>query len=122
MFQCHCELCRKQTGTSSSSGAVVEQRNFQWLSGEHSIGKWEKSTGFTSHFCNYCGSTVPNQFRGSDLYWIPVGLLDGKDIVTVANLFECEKADWSNINSTVNSYQTKPEVESLIPLLLRENR
>lgn len=122
MFQCHCELCRKQGGTASSCGAVVEQQSFHWLSGEHSIGKWEKNSGFTSHFCRQCGSSVPNQFRDSSLYWIPAGLLDGSNITTVANLFVCEKAEWSNVVSTANAYQTKPGVESLIPLLLKENR
>lgn len=122
MFQCHCELCRKQAGTASSCGAVVDHQSFHWLSGQQSIGKWEKSSGFSSHFCTKCGSPVPNQFRGSGLYWVPVGLLDGSNITTVANLFVCDKASWSNVDSAANSYQTKPSVETLIPLLLGENR
>lgn len=42
MYQCHCEQCRKQTGTASSCGTVVEVALFNWLSGEKDIGSWGK--------------------------------------------------------------------------------
>ncbi|TGN39113.1 GFA family protein [Marinobacter confluentis] len=121
MFQCHCQLCRKQAGTASSCGAIVETCDFHWLSGESRIGKWEKESGFSSHFCKRCGSSVPNQFRDSGLYWIPVGLLDDSTMVTVANLFVDEKVSWSNVDSSVNPHQTKPRVDSLIRSVLKEN-
>ncbi|WP_460237447.1 GFA family protein [Aurantivibrio plasticivorans] len=121
MYQCHCEQCRKQTGTASSCGAVVKEESFSWLSGESCVSKWEKSTGFTSHFCNVCGSSVPNKFRGNPFYWVPVGALDSENIATVANLFLCEKANWSNVISSENSYETKPSIESLVSMLVNNN-
>lgn len=118
MYQCHCEQCRKQTGTASSCGTVVKEERFVWLTGEKNIGVWEKDSGFTSHFCRSCGSSVPNKFRGYPYYWIPVGTLDSANVVTVANLYSCEKARWSNVVSGVNSYETKPSIKSLVKLLV----
>lgn len=121
IYQCHCEQCRKQTGTASSCGAVIKEDLFFWLSGENNVGRWEKETGFTSHFCKTCGSSVPNKFRGNPYYWVPVGSLDSENVVTVANLFVCEKSKWSNVSSEVNSYETRPPVESLVQLLIGED-
>jgi hypothetical protein len=121
MYQCHCEQCRKQTGTGSSCGSVVTNDRFVWISGETKIKKWEKDSGFTSHFCSNCGSSVPNKFRGQELYWIPVGLVEGNKVETVANIFSCEKASWSNVSSQVNSYATKPDIELMVKLLCDES-
>lgn len=117
MYQCHCDLCRKQSGTASSCGAVVAASQFRWLSGEEQIHKWEKETGFTSHFCAQCGSSVPNAFKGRPFYWVPVGALEGDHIDTVVNLFVSEKPGWSNVDSSQNPYESRPEVEELLRLL-----
>ncbi|AWB65381.1 hypothetical protein C2869_02515 [Saccharobesus litoralis] len=121
MYQCHCEQCRKQTGTASSCGTVVTEDSFHWLCGEQKISQWHKSTGFTSHFCQTCGSSVPNKFRGHPFYWVPVGSLDHPNVTTVANLFLCEKVEWSNVNSADNAYDTKPSIESLMDILIADN-
>jgi len=117
IYQCHCEQCRKQTGTASSCGAVVKVENFKWLSNTSPISTWEKGSGFTSHFCSVCGSSVPNEFRGNPFYWVPVGLVEDGEIETVANLFVCEKINWSNVNSKINPYSKKPEIHELVKLL-----
>lgn len=36
----------------------------------------KKETGFTSSFCNRCGSPVPNKINGTNYMWIPLGLLE----------------------------------------------
>lgn len=117
VYQCHCSLCRKQTGTASSCGTVVHIKNFEWLSGETNISKWVRDAGFTSHFCSSCGSSVPNQFRGNPYYWIPAGLMDSQDIEVVANIFVCDVAQWSQVSTNINPHETRMEVEALIELL-----
>ncbi|WP_373272041.1 GFA family protein, partial [Vibrio parahaemolyticus] len=37
IYQCHCSLCRKVSGSSSNSALIVEASNFKWRSGEHQI-------------------------------------------------------------------------------------
>lgn len=121
MYQCHCEQCRKQTGTASSCGSVVTEGKFAWLCGETKVKRWTKNSGFTSHFCSNCGSSVPNKFRGQPYYWVPVGLVESDKIETVANIYTCEKVSWSNVSSLVNSYETKPDIESMVKLLCEQN-
>lgn len=117
VYQCHCSLCRKQTGTAASCGSVVHVDNFEWLSGEVNISKWVKNSGFTSHFCSTCGSSVPNKFRGNPYYWVPAGLIDSPNIEVVANIFVCEGTAWSQVSANINPHETRPEVKSLIELL-----
>ncbi|WP_370977936.1 GFA family protein [Agaribacterium sp. ZY112] len=116
IYQCHCNLCRKQTGTASSCGGVVKEENFAWLGGQKSISKWQKESGFTSHFCSNCGSSVPNKFRGKPYYWVPAGALESGRIVTAVNIFVEEKAAWSNVNSDQGAYEGRPSVERMIEL------
>lgn len=117
VYQCHCSLCRKQTGTASSCGSVVHVEKLAWLSGESNIAKWERSTGFTSHFCSTCGSSVPNKFRGNPYYWVPAGLIESDNIEVVVNIFVCDAAKWSLASRSINPYETRPEIEKLIGLL-----
>lgn len=121
VYQCHCSLCRKQTGTASSSGSIIHADNLEWLSGENNISKWVKDTGFTSHFCSTCGSSVPNKFRGSPYYWVPAGLIESDNIEVVTNIFVCDAAKWSQVSMNINPYETRPEVEKLIGLLCGKN-
>jgi hypothetical protein len=117
IYQCHCNLCRKQTGTASSCGSVVSEENFSWLTGEHLITKWEKDSGFTSHFCSACGSSVPNKFRDNPFYWVPAGTIDSDKVDTVVNIFTGEKSHWSNVDSSVNSYKNRSQVHILLKRL-----
>lgn len=62
MYQCHCSLCQKQSGSASNASTIVKLSNFKWTSGTDSIKQWKKESGFNSHFCHNCGSPTPNSF------------------------------------------------------------
>ncbi|MEQ5815463.1 GFA family protein [Marinobacter sp. NFXS11] len=76
LYQCHCSLCRKVTGSSANAATFVTQKDFLWLSGQDKISSFQKPTGYRSDFCSLCGSPVPNQLRGTELVWVPAGLLE----------------------------------------------
>lgn len=76
IYQCFCTLCQKQSGTESNLATIVSDEKFKFLSGEEHIKSWVKDTGFTSEFCQFCGSPVPNRLRNNAYFWVPVGLLD----------------------------------------------
>ncbi len=98
LYQCHCSLCQKQTGSSSQTGLFVEAVNFKWLSGESNITLFSKESGYSYAFCSGCGSTVPNIFRSGDKYWVPAGAFDELSDATIANhIFVADKADWDDI-------------------------
>ncbi len=117
IYQCHCSLCRKQGGSASNTGTVVPLNNLQWTKGKANIRSWVKDSGFRSDFCSICGSPVPNQLRGFDYYWIPVGTLDDGPFNIVANIHTASKATWGVVAPTGKQFETMPNFEEFISIL-----
>lgn len=98
LYQCHCKICQKQTGTSAVTGCFVATGNFRWISGEDSISSFTKPSGYRYDFCRCCGATVPNMFRSGDKVWIPVGAFDEPISAKVTDhIFVKYKAGWDEI-------------------------
>lgn len=114
LYQCHCSLCRKQSGTASNVATFVHTEQLKWLSGESKISHYKKDTGFTSHFCSSCGSPVPNRLRNFNKFWVPVGLLDSQlDRKVVVHLYTDSKACWDIITQEGKQYTEMPEFDVL---------
>ncbi len=120
IYQCHCSLCRKQGGSASNTGTVVAVEQLTWLKGEEHISSWTKDSGFKTCFCKNCGALVPNQLRGLNYYWIPIGVLENLSFKIVANLYLDHKAPWGVVSSSGTNYETMPEVSEFIKLLDNE--
>lgn len=108
LYQCHCTLCQKQSGAGSNAATIIFKENFRWLKGVNKIRNWKKDTGFNSHFCEDCGSPVPNAINGKYI-WIPVGLLNGVNKRIVANLWLSSKVSWNTANVALRDYEKMPE-------------
>ncbi len=118
LYQCHCSLCRKQGGSVSNTGLIVATDKFRWLAGEDAIGKWQRSTGFRSHFCQRCGSVVPNPLRDTGYIWVPAGALDDVGTLEIAaQLFLGSKLDCDQPRTDGLQYETAPSLEELIAIL-----
>jgi hypothetical protein len=118
LYQCHCSLCRKQGGSVSNTGLIAASDRFRWLAGEDSIGKWQRSTGFRSHFCQNCGSTVPNPLRDTGYVWVPAGALDDEGPLEIAaQLFLGSRFAWDTPRSDGYQYETAPPMADLIAIL-----
>jgi hypothetical protein len=118
LYQCHCSLCRKQGGSVSNTGMIVTAEKFRWLAGEDLIGKWQRPTGFRSHFCRNCGSTVPNPLRDTGYVWVPSGLLDDDaPLVIGAQLFLESKQCWDQPSAKGMQHATEPGLAKLIAFL-----
>jgi hypothetical protein len=118
LYQCHCSLCRKQGGSVSNTGLIVAADRFRWLAGEDGIGKWQRSTGFRSHFCQRCGSTVPNPLRDTGYVWVPAGALDDAGTLEIgAQLFLGSKVTWDLPRSDGLQYETAPSIAEVIAIL-----
>lgn len=115
LYQCHCSLCRKQGGASSSTAAIVPNEHFQWLSGHERVFSWVSDTGFRSDFCSKCGSPVPNPVRSKPYYWVPAGLFEGDEKLTInAHLCVGSKASWDVISAPGKHYEDMPELTELL--------
>lgn len=107
-YQCHCTLCQKQGGAGANLATIVTSDKFRWISGQDKIQKWQKNTGFSSHFCKHCGSPAPNTFQ-SKYVWIPMGLMENSTSNIVANLWLSSKPDWANVEKQKRNYNCAPE-------------
>ena len=78
---CHCNRCRKSSGTAFVAGIRVRTDAFSFLSGEGLIDTFEAPIvnappPYTTAFCRRCGSPVPNPDMDSEYFEIAAGLLD----------------------------------------------
>src|SRR5262249_13402438 len=122
LYQCHCSLCRRQSGSSSNAAAIISAEKFRWLSGLEFISSWTKDTGFRSDFCWPCGSPVPNPLRNMPYVWVPAGLLEnGEGLLIAAHLCVASKAPWDSILLGGRHYDAAPDLEEFIAMLSGES-
>jgi len=122
MYQCHCSLCQKQSGSASNASTIVNLSSFKWTSGTDTIKQWKNESGFNSHFCKNCGSPTPNAF-GSKYMWVPVGLMKNIDSTIEAHLCLASKSTWDSPTKALRNYQEIPEdLEKFIQFLHSNER
>jgi hypothetical protein len=75
---CHCSRCRKFTGSAHGSNIIIDPKNFEWLSGEDMVGRFEypEAKHFATCFCRNCGSSLPWMSQSGISVVIPAGTLD----------------------------------------------
>lgn len=123
LCQCHCSLCRKQSGSASNTATIVGKDNFRWLAGQEHISSWVKDTGFRSDFCAKCGSPVPNFLGNTSYYWIPIGLIDeAPQMPIAAHIYVGSKASWDIITAPGKQFDTMPRLSELIKLLYSDTQ
>ena len=123
LYQCHCSLCRKVSGSSSNSAMLIEAKNYKWICGYQLIPSFARSSGFRSDFCLKCGSPVPNEMKRGNGYWIPVGLLEESlDVEVAVHLYVGSKACWHSIGGNANQYEEMPDISTLNKALQRTSR
>ena len=75
---CHCNTCKKITGSAFEAFAVISRESFSLSAGEDSLVEYKISPKAKKHFCGICGTPVYNLLR----------LVPGKLIVHVGTLDE----------------------------------
>ena len=120
LYQCHCSLCRKVTGSSANAALRIAREQLAWEGGEESIAKYVSASGFKSYFCSRCGSPLPNLTAKDTAWWVPVGLLEGGEQLRVAaHLFVASKAPWDVVPHTGQPFDEMPDAEALDNMLCR---
>mgnify|MGYP000297749009 CR=1 FL=1 len=106
LYQCHCSICQKQTGSATQTGFFVNTEDFNWLSGKSLISNYSKESGYSVSFCSKCGSTVPNMFRTGEKYWVPAGAFDNLGGAEIQHhIFVANKAEWDEIGGEANQHE-----------------
>ena len=82
--------------------------SFSWLSGVDQIKSFvvPGSNGWTSSFCETCGSPVPLTDASGKMYFVPAGLLDDDPGFRgyAAHIFVGSKAPWVSITDGAPQY------------------
>jgi hypothetical protein len=98
--QCHCDKCRKETGTGSSTFIPVHAKQFTWIAGSDLV----LSGPYTR--CRVCGSLAPDHNPKRELYNVPAGLLDDDiGVKVVRHIFVGDKASWDVIGDDAPQYE-----------------
>jgi hypothetical protein len=97
-YHCHCQRCRKATGTGHASNLLVKPGALKWIKGEDLIKSYKvpEAKRFTNCFCSVCGSRVPRHSKETDMIIIPAGSLDSVPAIRPqARIFWDSRANWS---------------------------
>ncbi len=111
-YHCHCQRCRKSTGTGHCSNIFIATESIAWLSGENQRRSFKvpDAERFTRHFCNNCGSPLPAHLPSGDLAIVPAGSLDtDPNFQPQARIFQDSRADWSCESDIIPCFDQYPE-------------
>lgn len=98
-YHCHCQRCRKTTGTGHGSNLVMTpESGLRWIKGEDLLQRYDvpEAERFYNRFCKVCGSPMPRAVPELDAVIIPAGSLDSEP-PTLPNgrIFWDSRASWS---------------------------
>jgi len=110
--QCHCEECRRLSGTGHTIGAMFKSEAVT-VSGK--LGEFIYSSSKDSEvkkaFCPKCGSPIYGKnTRLADHLTLTLGTMDdasGLDVEVV--IFERDKPHWDQLGKGVASFATQPD-------------
>ncbi len=110
-YLCHCERCRKDTGSAHAANLFSSTANLRWLSGENLVKIFNfNNTGHIKSFCAECGSALPNIQMDGKLLVLPAGSLDcDAPIPPTAHIFVSRKANWDKGLEMLPSFDELPE-------------
>lgn len=110
-YHCHCQRCRKATGTGHASNIMVNVESFHWLTGEALLRRYKvpEAERFYAHFCSQCGSAMPREVPELGVMVIPAGSLD-HDVAASpeARIFWDSRVSWSCHDDGIDTYPEYP--------------
>ena len=106
---CHCEDCRRHTGSAFNIGVRFDVSGFH-LDGGIPCGyttRSESGNDVTRYFCPRCGSPVYTSSPAHPEYvYVKAGLIDDQDIVKPTHHIWCaSSAPWCQITDDLPRYQ-----------------
>jgi len=112
-YLCHCERCRKDTGSAHGANLFSSTADLKWLKGEDEVKTFDfNSTGHIKSFCSHCGSALPNLQRNGTLLVVPAGSLDTDvPIKPQGHIYVSRKANWDRELEKVVHFDELPHEE-----------
>ena len=104
---CHCENCRKFSGTSPAAWAMADSASLELQPGP--LGRYNSGQGIRN-FCTQCGSAI--LFESIDypeIVAIPLGVIDRGNIpAPVMHLWAGSEPGWCTLSDDLPSYEQGP--------------
>jgi hypothetical protein len=97
-YLCHCEYCRKDTGSAYAANLFSSTAALKWVSGENKVRQFNlPATRHSKCFCNTCGSALPMMQMSDQLLVVPAGSLNSEVLIRPnAHIFVSSKACWDD--------------------------
>ena len=110
LMYCHCEECRRATGSSLNTSIFVRRSDFCIVSGDDALSYHESSPGNRRHFCSRCGSPIFKHFpTPPNLMTVRAGTLDADPgIRPSGHIWVSEKAPWYEITDGLPQFLKAP--------------
>ena len=111
-WHCHCERCRKATGTGHATNIIIKADTVNWTAGEELLGHYEvpEAKRFATAFCTNCGSLMPRFTPNHPFGVVPAGSLDtDPGILPRGRIYQDSRAAWSCDGTELPGYETYPE-------------
>ncbi|MDW6004318.1 GFA family protein [Vibrio mangrovi] len=110
-FFCHCEQCRRMTGSAHASNLFTEPENITWTQGVEQTTRYEHpERSFTQVFCSTCGSGLPYVNSSGKYLIVPAGSLDSEPSKAVdARIFCQEQTSWHKEGLSAKIFDGFPE-------------
>ena len=95
-YLCHCEYCRKDTGSAHAANLFSSTAKLRWISGSEKVTRFDlPSTRHSRSFCSVCGSALPSLQMDGALLVVPAGSLNSALAMRpTAHLFVASRANW----------------------------
>ena len=108
-YLCHCEYCRKDSGSAHSATLFSSSAKLEWTEQKSKIQVFQlENSRHVKAFCSNCGSALPNQ-PAEDLILVPAGSLDTPlDKQPDSHIFIGSKAKWDHSLETIKSFNGFP--------------
>jgi len=99
MYYCHCETCRKASGSSFATNMIALAEDFVLLSGRELLSAFESSPDKHRYFCSACGSPIYSQAKNTQkIVSVRCGTLDTDPILRPStHAYAASKAPWYRI-------------------------
>ncbi len=106
---CHCERCRRSSGTGHASNVIVRPASVDWKGTEAHVQRFKlpDAERFGTAFCTTCGSQLPRV--GAEYAVVPAGTLETPpEIRPQGRIFWSSRVEWSCSGDNLPSYAEYP--------------
>ena len=106
---CHCSMCRRQTGAAFLTYVAVNRNSFVMQRGR--LADYRSSSDAIRSHCGSCGSPMTFVFDADpESVWVTLGTLDEPSLVPpTENWFVKDKVEWVCLDNTLKAWPAAPE-------------